>query len=97
MSVPVSLRGTYAGVARFTPRYPDRIPLFLRSVVGQLVDVGHAGIAPAGDAFAGQPLYLEWRRDDLFDGFLIPEQDLVFVKRSLGATTGKAERVKHDD
>jgi hypothetical protein len=44
-----------------------------------MVEVGCAGIAPAHDRFAGQQLYLEWRRDDLFDGYLIPEQDLEFL------------------
>jgi hypothetical protein len=44
-----------------------------------LVEVGCAGVAPANDRFAGQRLYLEWRRDELFDGYLIPEQDLEFL------------------
>jgi hypothetical protein len=46
------------------------------------VEVGFAGFAPANDAFAGQKLYLEWCTDDIFGGFLIPEQDLEFLKQA---------------
>ena len=70
--------GSYAGRARFHPSHPDRVPLSLRQVIGQIVEVGHAGIAAAGDPFAGQAMFLEWRRDDQLGGFLIPEQDLQF-------------------
>ena len=38
-----------------------------------------SGIAPSGEMFAGQALYLEWRSDDVLDGYLIPEQDLEFL------------------
>ena len=30
--------------------------------------------------FAGQALFLEWRSDEVFGGFFIPEQDLEFLK-----------------
>ena len=71
--------GSYAGRARFRPT--DRVTLTpsLERAVGQVVQVGFAGMAPLDGPFAGQALYLEWRRDDIFDGFLIPEQDLEFV------------------
>jgi hypothetical protein len=72
--------GAYAGRATFRPRRPEALPLSLRPVIGRIVEVGYAGIAPAGDRFAGQALYLEWRKDEVFDGFLIPEEDLQFVR-----------------
>jgi hypothetical protein len=49
-------------------------------VIGRVVELGYAGVAPAGDRFAGQALYLEWRKDEVFDGFLIPEEDLQFLR-----------------
>ena len=73
------LPGAYAGRARYRPRHPSNIPPELQRAIGQLVEFGCAGVAPAGDRFAGQPLFMEWRRDDLFDGYLIPEQDLEFL------------------
>jgi hypothetical protein len=51
----------------------------LTRAIGQVIEVGYAGIAPQGEMFAGQALYLEWRSDDLLDGHLIPEQDLEFL------------------
>jgi len=51
----------------------------LRLAVGRVVKVAFAGIALPGDPFTGQGLYLEWCSDDVFDGFLIPEQDLEFL------------------
>jgi hypothetical protein len=51
----------------------------LHRAIGQVVEVGCAGIAAADDRFAGQVLYLEWRRDTLLDGYVIPEQDLEFL------------------
>ena len=75
-----SVPGAYAGRARFRPRYPDRIPPSLQPVIGRVVEVGHAGVAPVGDKFAGQALFLEWRSDAQFCGFLIPEEDLQFVQ-----------------
>jgi hypothetical protein len=74
------LLGAYAGRARFCPRHPDRLPAFLATAVGRIIEVGHAGIAPPGDRFAGQTLFLEWRRDDVLKGCLIPEEDLQFVR-----------------
>lgn len=71
--------GAYAGHARYRPRDPSSVPAALHRTIGQLVEVGCVGVAPANDRFAGQPLYLEWRRDDLLGGYLIPEQDLEFV------------------
>ena len=70
--------GTYAGWARFRPRDVRTLPDTLRDAAGKVVEVGFAGMALTGQPFAGQALYLEWRKDDTFDGFLIPEQDLEF-------------------
>jgi hypothetical protein len=77
--LPHHLPGTYVGYARYRPRHPSNIPPALHRAIGQSVEVGSAGVAPAHDRFAGQPLYLEWRRDDVFGGYLIPEQDLEFL------------------
>jgi hypothetical protein len=52
------------------------------------VEVGFAGIAPAGDPFAGQKLYLEWCRDAVLDGYLVPEQDLEFLNDAGDPTNG---------
>jgi len=71
--------GEYAGRARFSPLYPDLLPEPLRKAVGEVVEVGFAGVAAPDESFAGQDLYLEWRRDDLFDGFHIPARDLEFL------------------
>jgi hypothetical protein len=51
----------------------------LERAIGKIIEVGFAGLAPKGEMFAGQALYLEWRSDDILDGFLIPEQDLEFL------------------
>jgi len=51
----------------------------LRQAVGRVVKVAYAGTAQPGDPFIGQALYLEWCSDEVFDGFLIPEQDLEFL------------------
>src|SRR5438093_11625818 len=72
--------GAYAGRARFRPIHHNRLPPILHQAIGRIVEFGFAGVAPASDPFAGQPLYLEWCRDDVFDGFMIPEQDLEFLK-----------------
>jgi hypothetical protein len=71
--------GAYAGRARFQPSEISRLPAQLACAAGTIVELGYAGIAPAGEPFAGQPLYLEWRTDTLLHGFLIPEQDLEFL------------------
>jgi hypothetical protein len=71
--------GAYAGRARYCPRHPSHIPIALHRAIGQLLEVGCAGVALANEKFAGQALYLEWRRDDFFQGYLIPEQDLEFL------------------
>jgi hypothetical protein len=71
--------GAYAGKARFTPSAHVALTPTLKRAVGKIIDVGFAGIAPKGDMFAGQALYLEWRSDEILDGFLIPEQDLEFL------------------
>jgi hypothetical protein len=70
--------GAYVGRVRFTPIHPERLPPELRAAIGCVVEVGFAGVAQSGDPFAGQSLFLEWCRDQVFDGFLIPEQDLEF-------------------
>ena len=71
--------GAYAGRARFRPSERLVLTPELQRAVGQVVEVGFAGIAKDGEPFAGQALYLEWRRDDILAGFLIPEQDLEFL------------------
>jgi hypothetical protein len=71
--------GAYAGRATFRPSARAALTPTLQRAVGQVVEVGFAGIAPKGELFAGQALYLEWRSDDILDGFLIPEQDLEFL------------------
>jgi hypothetical protein len=73
--------GAYAGRARFQPCDGAVVTPTLQRAIGQVIEVGFAGIAPAGELFAGQALYLEWRGDRVLDGFLIPEQDLEFVDR----------------
>ena len=84
------LPGAYAGRARYRPRHPSNIPEGLRVAIGQVVEFGCAGVAPIGERFAGQPLYMEWRRDDLFGGYLIPEQDLEFLPANLCSSLGDA-------
>jgi hypothetical protein len=74
--------GAYAGRAQYRPRSPAKIPAALHLAIGQVVEVGCAGIAAPGDRFAGQVLYLEWRHDTLLDGYVIPEQDLEFLTPS---------------
>jgi len=71
--------GEYAGRARFVPQYPELLPPELQKAVGQVVEVAFAGVAPPDGTFAGQDLYLEWRRDEMFDGFQIPGRDLEFI------------------
>jgi hypothetical protein len=71
--------GAYAGRARFRPNSRAVLTPALERAVGKVVELGFAGIAPKGETFAGQALYLEWRSDDILDGFLIPEQDLEFL------------------
>jgi hypothetical protein len=71
--------GAYAGRARFRPTARASLTPALESAIGRIVEVGYAGIAPPGEMFAGQALYLEWRSDEVLDGYLIPEQDLEFL------------------
>jgi hypothetical protein len=71
--------GAYAGRARFRPTGRAALTPSLERAIGRIVEVGYAGIAPPGEMFAGQALYLEWRSDDVLDGYLIPEQDLEFL------------------
>ena len=71
--------GAYAGRARFRPAANAALTPTLTRAVGQIIEVGFAGFAPKGEMFAGQALYLEWRSDDILDGYLIPEQDLEFL------------------
>jgi len=78
----VRVPGSYAGRARFRPRNIGRLPDVLTRAVGRVVEFGFAGMAALDHPFAGQALYLEWRRDDTLDGFLIPEQDLEFLDES---------------
>ena len=61
---------------------PSQLPPILRDAVDRIVEVGFAGFAPTSDAFAGQKLYLEWCTDEVFGGFLIPEQDLEFLQQA---------------
>lgn len=70
--------GAYVGRVRFKPIHPETLPPELRGAIGCVVEVGFVGVAQPGDPFAGQGLFLEWCRDQVFDGFLIPEQDLEF-------------------
>jgi hypothetical protein len=51
----------------------------MKAAIGVVVELGYAGTAGPGDRFAGQALFLEWRKDDIFDGYMIPQQDLQFV------------------
>jgi hypothetical protein len=71
--------GRYAGRVRFRPVHRDRLPPVLINAIGRELEVAFAGTAEPGDPFAGQRLYLEWRSDEVLDGFLIPEQDLEFL------------------
>ena len=73
--------GAYAGRARFRPGARAIVAPTLRRAIGQVIELGFAGLARPGEMFAGQALYLEWGSDQLLDGFLIPEQDLEFVDR----------------
>jgi hypothetical protein len=73
------MAGAYAGRARFCPVDVETLPVVLRGAVGRIVKVAYAGMGQAGDPFTGQALYLEWTSDEVFDGFLIPEQDLEFL------------------
>jgi len=75
----LTIPGAYAGRARFRPRCREVLPAELQAAFGRVVELGYAGTAGPYDAFAGQKLYLEWLRDEVFDGFLIPEQDLEFL------------------
>lgn len=71
--------GSYAGRARFRPSERAVLTPALKRAIGQVIEVGFAGIAEHNGPFAGEALYLEWRRDEVLDGFLIPEQDLEFL------------------
>jgi hypothetical protein len=72
--------GSYAGRARFQPGERAVLTPALKRAIGQVVEVGFAGMGDHDGPFAGEPLYLEWRSDALLDGFLIPEQDLDFLQ-----------------
>ena len=74
--------GAYAGRARFRPRHRQQLPDVLTRAVGRVIELGFAGVATLEQPFGGQSLYLEWRSDDVLDGFLIPEQDLEFLSES---------------
>jgi hypothetical protein len=89
--------GGYAGRARYSPRHPSNIPIALHRAIGQLLEVGCAGVAPATDRFAGQALYLEWRRDDLLQGYLIPEQDLEFLPSPTASPIGTIASTHFDE
>jgi hypothetical protein len=71
--------GEYAGRARFRPSDGAILTPTLRQAIGQVVEVRFAGIAPRGEPFAGQALYVEWRHDKFLDGCVIPTQDLEFI------------------
>jgi hypothetical protein len=79
-SFPLLAPGAYAGRARFRPKHVDRLPEQLRAAVGRVVEVAFAGLESPSGPFAGQALFLEWRSDEVFGGFFIPEQDLEFLK-----------------
>lgn len=76
----IRIPGAYAGRARFRPHDVHKLPHLLVSAANRVVEVAYAGVAPAHEPFAGQALYMEWRNDDLLHGFLIPEQDLEFLR-----------------
>ena len=80
LTFPLLAPGAYAGRARFRPKHLDRLPDPLRAAVGRVVEVAFAGLESPTGPFAGQALYLEWRSDEVFGGFFIPEQDLEFLK-----------------
>jgi hypothetical protein len=80
LNFPLLAPGAYAGRARFRPKHVDRLPEPLRAAVGRVVEVAFAGMESATGPFAGQALFLEWRSDEVFGGFFIPEQDLEFLK-----------------
>src|SRR5262245_22751299 len=81
-SCPLLAPGAYAGRARFRPKHVDRLPEQLRAAVGRVVEVAFAGLESPTGPFAGQALFLEWRSDEVFGCFFIPEQDLEFVKHA---------------
>ena len=93
---PHGVPGAYVGYARYRPRHPSNIPPALHRAIGQLVEVGCAGIAASNERFAGQRLFLEWRRDELFDGYLIPQQDLEFLP-ARSARTVKPVHLQHSE
>jgi hypothetical protein len=72
--------GAYAGRARFRPLYPELLPDILTRAIGRVVEVGFARVAGEDEPYPGQELYLEWCRDDVFDGFEIPGRDLEFLR-----------------
>jgi hypothetical protein len=80
VSFPTLAPGAYAGRARFRPKHMEKLPEPLRTAVGRVVEVAFAGLESPSGPFAGQALFLEWRSDDVFGGFFIPEQDLEFLK-----------------
>jgi hypothetical protein len=80
LTFPLLAPGAYAGRARFRPKHLERLPDPLRAAVGRVVEVAFAGLESPTGPFAGQALYLEWRSDEVFGGFFIPEQDLEFLK-----------------
>jgi len=76
------IAGAYAGRARFRPKDERTLPDVLTRAAGRVVEFGFAGIAGPESPFAGQAMYLEWLTDATLQGFLIPEQDLEFLRGS---------------
>ena len=74
--------GAYAGRARFRPRDQRLLPDVLTRAAGRVVEFAFAEIAGPESPFAGQAMYLEWLTDATLNGFLIPEQDLEFLRAS---------------
>ena len=54
----------------------------LGRAAGRVIEFGFAGFGASDSPFAGQAMYLEWLTDAILDGFLIPEQDLEFLRES---------------
>jgi hypothetical protein len=78
---PLLAPGAYAGRARFPAE--ARRPAARNSSAqrSDALSKWHLPVLnrPRGP-FAGQALFLEWRSDEVFGGFFIPEQDLEFLK-----------------
>ena len=70
--------GDYAGRGRYIPRDADSLSTQLSRAIGKFVHLELAGVAVAGQAYAGQRLYRECRGTALLAGAWVPEQDLDF-------------------